>query len=62
MAEGPMTPPHQPRVPVAPGAPERLRRQPEQNVANNLQNLNLNNGGVARRLDFGNGGNANNRG
>jgi len=51
MAEGPMTPPQHRHVPVAPGAPERPPR-PE-NVNNKLHNLNLNNGGVARRL-FGN--------
>ena len=56
MAEGPMTPPaRRPEERVAPGAPKRPRGQPEQNVANNLQNLNLENGknGVARRLEFG---------
>jgi hypothetical protein len=62
MAEGPMTPPQHRELRV-PGAPERPRRQDRENVANYyLQNLNLNNGDVARRLDFGNGGNANNRG
>ena len=38
---------------VAPGAPKRPRKQ--ENVADNLHNLNLENGknGVARRLEFG---------
>jgi hypothetical protein len=54
MAEGPMTPPQHRHVPVAPGAPERPSRQDPENVNNKLQKLNLNKGGVARRLDFGN--------
>jgi len=58
MAEGPMTPPQHRELRV-PGAPER-RRQPEQNVANKLENLNF--GNVCRQLNFGNGGNSNNRG